>query len=154
MGLTLARRRVNRHERAPGPTPETAAKMAQQRDSDGVVDPLERLLRNAWAGLSPDIDTMNRSMAQDAAEEIAAVYLAVVRDQLANNMKLSRQDAGRYEMPDPLARAHARKYLPWQKKNGAALVSAVIRLVVLREDVARQARPLVAAALLGYARMR
>jgi hypothetical protein len=155
MGLALAKRQtkrqpVYRSERAAGGTPETQAKLD--------ADPLQHLLLNAWADkslFSSDRETWNRAAAERAAGEIQAVYRAIVRGMMLTAMKFSDSRAGKIDMPESLAVAHADRYLPWVRAVGPALVNTVIRVVVDRRWIARINYGPAGQALLDYAaRMR
>ncbi len=152
MGLSVVKRRprrppVDRRERDDSGTPEARAKI------DG--DPLQDLLLRAWAHLPPDHETWNRQAAERAAEEIRAVYTAIVRGLMAGAMKYGELSVGKTEIGDALAHHHSDRYLPWVRSVGPILADAVIQVVVDRNWITPLNYARVGRALLDYAgRMR
>ena len=143
MMATAKRRRVNRSERV-DPTPETVRHLQP--------DPLYWVLHNAWRHLGEDMDTANRRLAEDAADEIRSVYLAVLKEVMSKNATYNKHRiGGAYELTERLARIHAKRYIPWTQRNARNVVEGTITVVVDREPTLVE-YPLIARALLDYAR--
>jgi hypothetical protein len=127
------RGRADVEERA-NPTPETVAK--QRPDPLKALADLGRL---DGAGLA-------------AAYEIRDVYTAVCRDAMMTGMSYTRSSGGRRaEIPEELARAHARRYLPWVAETGSRIVDAVLRVVVEGEPPGGASEGEICRALRRYA---
>lgn len=141
--MAKRRHRVNRAERVE-PTPETIRHLQP--------DPLHGLLHTAWAHLPADIETLNRQLAERAAEEIRAVYFAVLRPLMPKANRWDAMQLGHAEIPDSLARAHKDRYLPWTRDNAPNTVDATLSIVIDREEPGVHTHRLVARALLDYAR--
>lgn len=86
------------------------------------ADPLFELLKGQDASL------------ERAADEIRAVYSAVVREVMHKNSSLYALDAGKPVIPDELAYAHAERYLPWVAATGPTMVDIVLKVLVDRYD--------------------
>ena len=132
-------RTVSKSERAPGPTPETLAKLA--------ADPLWEMIHPKKG--TPLVDTAG----ERAAEEIRAVYMAVVRGLMSRRPSVQRTDGSvPPEMPTELAEAHAQRYLPWVRETNPKVIALVIDLVVDRHPMGHWNRRICAGAIRGYAR--
>ena len=94
------------------PTPETKAKL--------VDDPFQKLVE---AG---NIDAAG----ERAAEEIRRVFMAICRDVMAKISRPAPMAAGKVDMSDDLAEAHAERYLPWVRETGRNTVSATLDLLL------------------------
>lgn len=127
-------RRAQREDRI-SPTPETLAKLRP--------DPLLALI-----AAHPKRDYV--PLLQEAADEICAVYMAVVRAAMRKGGLC--EDRGGYPgVPPFLAWAHAQTYLPWARAQRRAVLAAAITLIVEREIISWTVAVDVLAALQNYA---
>ena len=122
MSRAMAKKRRTRRTRREmrvyeetGPTAETKAKLE--------ADPLRMLI---------DARFVNTDM-ERAAAEIRAVYLAIVREVMSKPQAFGRLPGGKAEMPDGLAEAHARRYVPWVADMGGETVDLTLRIAVDRQ---------------------
>lgn len=86
------------------------------------ADPLFELLKGQDASL------------ERAADEIRAVYTAIVREVMHKNSSVFALDAGKPNIPDDLAYAHAQRYIPWVNETGPHMVDLVLSIVMDRND--------------------
>ena len=133
----MARRgRPPKRDETTPPTPETLARMEQ--------DPLRALIIE---GL---IDTAGERAADEIREIYTAVCRCVMRRQARYGQEFGMPSGVPVELPDALALAHAKVYLPWVHATKPTVVDATLSLVVDR--VAVQCSTAVAMALSNYAR--
>lgn len=131
---------VERAERC-GPTPETLAKLQP--------DPLQMLLdgdaaREARCG---------KARLEEAADEIRAVYMAVIRAVMWKRPSLGGGGGGVPEIPARLAWAHFQTYLPWANHWGhSKVLEAVIDVVVDRYQTTAASHQMIVLALGDYAK--
>lgn len=104
-------------------TPETMAKLQP--------DPLLALVRGIGRG---DV------VLESAADEIRAVYMAVVRG-LMRKGGLREDRGGMPDIPPFLAWAHAETYLPWARAQLRQTMQAVIDVVVDRQAISNGCPP-------------
>lgn len=136
MGVSLKMRRRNRVAKTEriAATPETKAKL----ENDPLRDLIDRGL----------VDTA----AENAANEIRMVYLAIVREAMIGIGRYGEYVQGRYEISDELAAIHSQRYKPWADTQGHRL-EQVIDLVVDRRSIPPFLVEGTVRALDGYARM-
>lgn len=128
-----ARKRQKPQEKDLG-TAETRAKLKP--------DPLQRIVEEGLLD----------SAGQRAAEEIRAVWLALTLEVRRKNKVLGTPDAGKVEMPDQLAEAHATRYLPWVRETNSEIVDLTIGLLVDRRELTPWGCRICAGAITNYAR--
>lgn len=126
------------------PTPETKAKM--------TADPLRVMVEKGFI----DANGKRRYLTpegEQSVDEIRKIWFAVCREVMSKGMSFGREPRGRAEMPEWIARAHAKVFLPWAEAHKGQM-DLILSVVVDRLEPDAWLCHVVADALYDYARYR
>ena len=129
-----AREPVNRSDRV-RPTRATMKRL--------TPDPLQILTE-------AEPDARKCGLMTEAADEIGKVYMAIVGALMSKRSRLFDQTPGFEDMPEKLAIAHHKRYLPWVRRCGSQMTEAVLEIVIERRPVAKPPAEQLRKALLDY----